>query len=174
MLRFIVHRTAVELKPHLIEVGMTDGDNEEKVVGILVARRNIAHVLAICVLARQLRAILINVQPASGDGVKVQNIGIGLRQIPRAGDGEPAMLLIEQHFPVFAKRAGDAELRCLFPIFLTIGKLTFDILHRGTAAVAEPRRELFRTVLTEIAVLQLAVAEKSDLFTAYIAVFLIK
>ena len=152
-LRLIVHRAAVERETHLIKIGVADSDDKEKVVGILVAGRNVAHVLAVRVLVCQLCAALIDVHSAAGDGVKVQNIGIGLRQIPRAGDGEPTVILVEQHLPFLAERAGGAELCRLFPVFLAVGKLTFDVLHRGTAAVAEPRRELFRTVLTEIAVL---------------------
>ena len=82
---------------------MADGDDKEKVVGILVAGRNVAHVLAVCILARQLRAALIDVHSAAGDGVKVQNIGIGLRQIPCAGDGEPTVILVQKHLPILAE-----------------------------------------------------------------------
>ena len=54
-------------------------------------------------IARQIRAALIDVHSAAGDGVKVQNIRIGLRQIPCAGDGEPAVILVQQHLSVLAE-----------------------------------------------------------------------
>ena len=42
------------------------------------------------------------------------------------------------------------------------------------AALAEKRRQLPCAILTEISVLQLAVSEKPDLFSADIAVFFVK
>ena len=132
---------------------MTDRDDDLKLIGILVAGRNVADFLAVGVLPQQLRAVLVDVQPAAGDGVKVQNIRVGLRQIPGAGDGEPTVLLIQQHLPALAHGAGGAELRCLASVFLPVGELRLDLLHRRPAAVAEPRRELFGTLFAEIAIL---------------------
>ena len=62
----------------------------------------------------------------------------------------------------------------LFFVFRTVSKLALNILHCGTSAFAEKRREFSCTVLAEIPVLQLAVSEKSDFLTADVAVFFVK
>lgn len=60
------------------------------------------------------------------------------------------------------------------PVFLPVGQLPLDVLHRRAAAVTEPGRELLRAVLTEVAVFQFLIAQQSDLLAADVAVFLIK
>ena len=84
------------------------------------------------------------------------------------------MFLVYQHLPTLAVGAGDAELGGSAPVLFPVSKLLFDVLHRGVAALAEPRRELFRAVLAEIAVLELAIAEQADLLAADVAVLFIK
>ena len=62
----------------------------------------------------------------------------------------------------------------LLLVRFAVAELLFDLLYRTAAALLKPRRELFRTVLAQIAVVQLAVAEHTDLISADIAEFLIE
>ena len=59
-------------------------------------------------------------------------------------------------------------------VLFSVGQLLFNLLKRRPFSVAEKRRQLACTVFADIAVLQLAVAEKSDFFSAYIAEFFLK
>ena len=173
-MRLNVHKAVVEAEAHLVKIGVIDGNDDVKVVGILIAGRDVADFLAVRVLAHLLGAALVDVHAAAGQRRVVQNIRVGVRQVAGAGDGEPAVLLVQQKLPVLTVGAGGAELRRPFPVLLTVGKLLLDLAYGGVAALAEPRRELFRTVLAEIAVLELAIAEQADLLTADVAVFFIK
>ena len=84
------------------------------------------------------------------------------------------MLLVQQDLTILAVGAGGAELGRPAPVFLPVGQLPLDVLHRRAAAVTEPGRELLRAVLTEVAVFQFLIAQQSDLLAADVAVFLIK
>ena len=84
------------------------------------------------------------------------------------------MLLVQQDLTILAVGAGGAELGRPAPVFLPVGQLPLDVLHRRAAAVTEPGRELLRAVLTEVAVFQFPIAQQSDLLAADVAVFFIK
>lgn len=81
---------------------------------------------------------------------------------------------IQQRVGACAQRAGGVEGGDCGLIFLSLGKLLLDVLHRAPAPFGEPRRRLCRTSLTEIAVLQFAVLQKADLFAAHVQYFLSK
>ena len=59
-------------------------------------------------------------------------------------------------------------------VSLAVGQLLLNIAHGAVSPLAEPRGELGGTVLAEVAVFKLAVAEQADLVVADTAVFRIK
>ena len=62
----------------------------------------------------------------------------------------------------------------LLPVFLPGGQLPPDLLHGGMSALVEPGGELSGTLLAAVAVLQLPVAQQTDLAAAEITYLFLK
>ena len=104
----------------------------------------------------------------------VYDIGVAAAPVGDTGNDEPFPYRIDVYLfaPVNGERRRNAG-KLLF-VFRTVSKLALDVLHGRVPPLAEKRRELSCTILAEIAVLQLAVSEKSDFLTADVAVFFVK
>ena len=169
-----VHRAAVEVKRHIVKIRVVDAHRHLEIVGILVARRIVAHGLAVHG-ALHLAAVLADVQITAGRLRKIEDIGVAGRKVTAPVHREFARAVVDIELgAALAEGARAVERRRLCLIFFTVGKLLFYLLHRGMTAFVEPRRKLFGAVLAEIAVLELAVAEQADFVAANVAIFFIK
>ena len=149
---------------------MIDGDVDVEVIGVFITRGIVVLILAIGIFVSQFIPCFVDVQTAASDVSEIQHIRIGLSPVSGGGDHKLARILVQQHFGTLAKGTGGVELGDFLLIGFSVGQLLLDLCHRALAAVTEPGRELFGALLAQVAVLQLPVAQQSDLFAADIAI----
>ena len=147
------------MEAHFVKVRVVDENGDVEIVGVFIARRVVADLLAVLILPHKLRAALVNVEITAGHVCKVQNIRVCLSQISCSCYHKFPRVLVKKHFGVRAECSGRVEGRHPFPVLLPIGKLRLDFFDGAAAPVRKPGRELFGTVFAEIAVFQLAVAK---------------
>ena len=75
------YRAGVDLKAHFVEVGVVDEYGDVEVIGVFIARRIVADLIAVLILTREFRTALVNIKIAAGHVCKVQNIRVCLLQI---------------------------------------------------------------------------------------------
>ena len=159
---------------HVVDVGMVDADRRVEVVGILVAGRVVADALALGVFGLELGAALADAQIAAARLGEVKNIRIVLLVVVGGGDHELPVDLIDHKLGVFAQFPGRAKSCNRRLIGFARLQLLGEGLFGAVAALVKPGRELGRAVLAHIAVLELPIAQKPDLVSTKIAVFLVK
>ena len=139
-----------------------------------IAGRYIALLVSLGVLVKDLLLILPDIRVNPQHLGKCNEVGVAAAPVGGPGNNEPLSDRIDVYLfaPVKGHRRGKAG-KLLF-IFRTVSKLALDVLHGRVPPLAEKRRELSCAVLTEIAVLQLSVSQKSNFLPADVAVFFVK
>ena len=133
-----VHGTGVELEAYFVKVRVVDEYGDVEVIGVFIARRIVADLLAVLILAHEFRTALVNIKIAAGHVCKVQNIRVCLLQISCSCYHKLSRVLVQKHLGVRAERPGGVERRNLLPVFLTVGKLRLDLLDGAAAPVGKP------------------------------------
>ena len=141
------------------KVIVVDEYGDVKIIGVFIARRIVADLFAVLILALEFRTALVNIKIAAGHVCKVQNIRVGFHEISGPCHHEFPRILVKKHFSVRAECSGRMECRDLFLILLPVGKLCPDFFDGAVAPVREPRGELSGAVFAEISVFQLAVSK---------------
>ena len=149
-------------------------DRHVEIVGILIARRVVADFLSFGVLALELMLALVDIERAARHLGKVHDIRVDAAPVACARSQPLPLVLIEVDLHVAADGLGRVKRSDLLFVGFTVCKLLFDLLDRTSTAIAKERGELVCAILAQIAILQLAVAQKPDLVTAYVTVFLVK
>ena len=153
---------------------MIHADYNVKIIAVLITGRVIAHFIAFAVLTLKLAAGFVNIYAAACYLRKIEHVRIGFDKVARARHHELARVLVKKHLGVVAKRPRRMEGSNGVTVLLAIIKLFLYLLNRALPPFREPRRKLGGTVFAKVAVLKLPVAKKAYLFTANVAVFLVK
>ena len=130
--------------------------------------------MAFLVLGLKFGAALLDLQRAAGGLREIQDIRIGFFQIARACHDKLLVILIQQKLHVIADGPRGRKVPDRVLVLLAIGELLRDLRLRAVAPLAEPGRELGRALLAHVAVFKFPVAQKADLTSAEVAIFLIK
>ena len=141
-------------------------DHDIEIIGVGIATGREALALTFGVPVLDLRLALLDIQLAAGHVGKRQHVWVGLLEISGGCHHEEAGILVQQHLGALSQGSGHAKRRDLLPVCLPVGQLLPDFLHGALAAVTEPGGELGGAAFAQIAVLQLAVAQESDLTAA--------
>ena len=150
-------------------------DHTVEFIGVLIAGRVIADGFSVLILCFQLIAVLLDVAFKADEGRSVNDIRIPFGQlIPLCHSKGTGGVIDDEKLIAVSVAAAFLKGGYSLLIFLPIGQLRFDISQSGMTSVIKPGRKLPRAVFAEIAVLQLAVAQQTDLLPADITSFLIK
>ena len=118
--------------------------------------------------------MLVDVQLAANYLRYIDYIGVSAFPVGRAVYNEFSGSAVDEYSRSLAVKMRGMKITKIAFIFLTISKLRLYIFNGRMAAVIEEGRKLAGAVLAEIAVIKLAVTEKSYLFAADITKFLIE
>ena len=149
-------------------------DAQRDLIAVIVARRVIRLAVAFRVFGVDLAAVLLHVITYICNGGKVDQIGVLLAVIRAATDEELSHAAVDIDLGMRPERLGRMERLEQTPVLFPRLQLTADLLHRGVAALIKKRRQFSGAVLAKISVLELAVSEHADLFTADVTVLLVK
>ena len=166
-------RTGIQQELHIVKVGVIDPHGTVEVIGILVAGRIVAHLLAVLRLFL-LGTALVDVQIHIQHLIQANNIRVGGRIVSGIAHHESPGILIQDDPVVLADASGGIKGSERLLVLLPVGELLLNLLHRAASAFGKPWRKLRRTVLAEISVRKLPVSQKANLLAADITVFLIK
>ena len=166
--------SVAEFKFDRVEPRRLDMNGDIELIIALVALGGITLAVSLRVRIEDLFAVFAYLRINIFYLIKADKIGICTAPIAEMRHDKSASDRVGINFLALSESFIRDERGELFPVFFTVGKLLSDLLDRRIAAVVEKRRKFFRAIFAEIAVLQFTVAQKSDLFTAYIAVFFVK
>ena len=164
----------IQAELDLVEIRIVDIDDDAEIIIIGIVGRDEADVFAVLILPLDLMAGFIDVEMAARHVAVRKHVRVGGDQIAGGGHHELAGILIEQDLRVVADGPGRVEGGDGRFVGLAVIELGLDLSLCAVPALAEPGRELERAVLAHVAVLQLFVAQQSDLPAAEVAEFFIE
>ena len=162
-----------KLEFDLAEPSVVHVDLNAELIFVLVTLGVVALALAVD-LHVDLVPVLVDLDIDAGDVGQRDHVRVGGGGAALSGHAENAGVAVDVDLGIVAQRLGGTERLHLGLVGLSVRQMLFHLGDGGPSAVGQPRGNGRGAFLAHIAVFQLPVAQKADLFTAEITEFLFK
>ena len=154
---------------------MIYADDRMEFVGILISRRIVADGLSGAVGSSDLGSVLLDVEVTALRLREIENVRVRGGNIFCRSNHELSCIVVDQELRACIAESSRRVKRCdRALVLLTISQLLVNIRFRAVTTLGKPRGKFACAVLTHVRVLELFVAQKTDLIAAKITEFLIK
>ncbi len=166
---------AAQLEVHLIEIRGVDMQADVEAVAELVAGRAIGFPAPFGIRLVQFPAVLRHVDVAGSHLPDGNDVGIAAAPVAARGQDEAVLLPVKVQLAApETKAAAGVEIGYPGEVVFPVGQVLPDLFRGGPAPVGDKGRQLFRALFAHMAVFQLPLAQKAELFAADDAFLLIE